>query len=145
MIEIRRLDKTLDYAKYDEIWMIVRSYKNPNPHIMHVPELSPTPALFQTYRMLAEAGQWNQAIFDSIYVPQFLSDLHRSAAGKAKLNELYKLDKAGKRICLLCYCTDERTCHRSIIAGLLQAVGCNVVLPSGNDYRRYHEIWRTAK
>lgn len=141
MIEIRRIDKTLDYSKYDEIWMIVRSYKNPNPNIKHVPELSPQPGLFKTYRHLAETNQWNQDAFKNIYVPQFLYDLRHSQSARNKLNLLYQLDKAGKRICLLCYCADETLCHRSIIAGMLQATGCDVKITSGTDYTHYYKQW----
>lgn len=145
MIEIKRIDNTLDYTKYDRIFMIVRSMKNKNPHITQMADLSPQPGLFKTYRHLAETNQWNQDAFKNIYVPQFLYDLKHTPAAIDKLNQLYKADKAGQRICLLCFCTDETMCHRSIIAGLLQAVGCDVHLQSGADYRKYYDMFRQMK
>lgn len=145
MIEIRRIDKTLDYSKYDEIYAIVRSWKNTNPHITQMAELSPQPGLFRTYHHLADTNQWNQTAFDEIYVPQFLYDLHHSPKSIAALNQLYLDDKAGKRICLLCFCTNETMCHRSIIAGLLQGVGCDVRLETNADYRHYYTKWCETK
>ena len=145
MIEIIRIDRTLDYSKYDQIYAIVRSFKNPNPNIIQMSDLSPQPGLFKTYRHLAETNQWNRDAFDNIYVPQFLYDLRHNKHAIAKLNQLFKDDKAGQRICLLCFCTDEAMCHRSIIAGLLQAVGCDVKLESGADYRHYYNQWLSIK
>lgn len=145
MIEIRRIDRSLDYSKYDRIYAIVRSWKDQNPHITQMADLSPQPELFRTYRRLAETNQWNHDTFQNTYVPQFLHDLRHNQNAIDKLNQLCKDDKAGKHICLLCFCTDETMCHRSIIAGLLQAVGCDVRLKSGADYRRYYEQWLNTK
>lgn len=145
MIEIRRIDRTLDYSKYDCIYAIVRSMKNKNPNIIQMADLSPQPGLFKTYRHLAETNQWDKTAFQKIYVPQFLYDLRHNKAAIDKLNQLYKADKAGQRICLLCFCTDETMCHRSIIAGLLQAVGCDVRLESNADYRRYYDMFMTVR
>lgn len=35
--------------------------------------------------------------------------------------ELIQSHRSGKHICLVCFCTDETLCHRSILAGVLQA------------------------
>jgi uncharacterized protein (DUF488 family) len=39
---------------------------------------------------------------------------------QAALSELVGLVKSGKRICLLCYCRDPATCHRSRISALVK-------------------------
>jgi uncharacterized protein (DUF488 family) len=43
----------------------------------------------------------------------------KSAPAQAELSELVDLVKTGKRICLLCYCRDPATCHRSRISALV--------------------------
>lgn len=127
----------------DEIWAIVRSMKKPSPDIKQVQDLSPSWDLFKTFQTLKEHNHWNHNTFREIYVPEFLSGLIEN---KDKvyplLNELWRLDKYGKNICLVCFCTDETMCHRSIIAGLLQGVGCNVTTDTGLDYSMYNEIFK---
>ncbi|HKS85091.1 MAG TPA: DUF488 domain-containing protein [Pseudolabrys sp.] len=47
----------------------------------------------------------------------------KSADAQGELGELVGLVKSGKRIALLCYCRDPRTCHRSrIVANLKRRV-----------------------
>lgn len=116
--------KNIDYAAFDEVWAIVRSLKYPG-RMKHVPVLSPSWDLFKQYLALRNAGKWNKESFDKIYVPAFLKEM-QSAAAQKKLAELMELDKQGKRICMACFCLDEATCHRSIIAGILQYSGVPV-------------------
>jgi uncharacterized protein (DUF488 family) len=43
----------------------------------------------------------------------------KTREAQAELNELIALIKSGKRVALLCYCRDPKTCHRSrIVANL---------------------------
>jgi len=44
----------------------------------------------------------------------------KSAPAQAELGELVDLVKSGKRICLLCYCRDPATCHRSRLSALVK-------------------------
>lgn len=141
MIEIKCISE-VDYDKYDEVWAIVRSMKNKSDKMIQVTELAPTTFLFHSYLEMKKLNIWNEETFLKNYVPRFLKDLSKSQSSKDKLNELYKLDRIGRNICLVCFCTDEKLCHRSIIAGLLQGVGCNVKLPSKIDYSRYYEQYR---
>lgn len=129
--------RNVNYAAYDETWAIVRSLKNPGK-MKHVPELSPSWALFKKYLRLREAGQWNTDMFKSIYVPTFLKEMAGMEAQR-KLSELIELDKQGKRICMACFCRDEALCHRSIIAGILQHMGILVHGVKG-DYSRYGRL-----
>lgn len=126
--------------RYDEVWGIVRSMK-PMDGVRQVQVLSPSWELFKKYRNLVESGSWNRNAFQSLYVPQFLEEMHSKEASYI-LNKLYLMDKAGKNICLFCFCTDESLCHRSIIAGLLQGAGCNVEGIAA-DYSHYLRQWKT--
>lgn len=116
--------RNINYPVYDEVWAIVRSLKIPG-RMKHVPELSPSWGLFKKYLELRDAGNWNTDTFQKIYVPVFIREM-QAAEARRKLAELAGLDKQGKNICLACFCPDEATCHRSIVAGILQSKGVPV-------------------
>lgn len=140
MIRITNIRNT--QGDYDEVWAIVRSLKSKSDALKQVTELSPSTDLFFRYRNLVKDGQWNKDSFDKIYVPQFISEIRSSSIAVDTLGYLYQQDKMGKNICLVCFCTEEELCHRSIIAGLLQGVGANVVTDTGNDYSHYFDIFK---
>lgn len=145
MIRIARISDVKP-GQFDEVWAIVRSMKSASPWIKQVPGLSPKKELFFEYRRLANAGRWDRQAFENIYVPKFISDLCRNQEHEYDLlNELYYKDKDGLGIALVCFCTDEEMCHRSIIAGLLQGAGCNVVTNTGNNYSAYYDMWQMTK
>jgi uncharacterized protein (DUF488 family) len=51
----------------------------------------------------------------------------KSADAQNELHELLALIKSGKRIALLCYCRDPKTCHRSrIVANLKKKIAVKV-------------------
>lgn len=129
----------------EDIWAIVRSMKSPEPGIVQVTGLSPSKELFHKYRNLVLEEDWHKQTFQDIYVPQFLLETCQSQVAKNLLNRLYQMDKEGKDICLACFCVNETLCHRSIIAGLLQGVGCNVVTDTGNDYTAYYRMYRKTE
>ena len=145
MITIKNI-RNINYDDYDEVWAIVQSMKNPSPRIKQVKELAPTKSLFFAYRNMVKENTWNKQSFDTIYVPQFIHDI---ISNKAKtypiLNQLYQMDKNGKKICLVCFCNEENKCHRSIIAGLLQGTGCQVETESKTDYSKYYRQWMTMQ
>lgn len=103
--------------------------------------LSPSPELFRWYLDLKQKGLWNATLFQTEYTSYFLQELQSPNAKKA-LNQLFQLDRAGKKIALTCFCPNEECCHRSIIGGLLQGVGCNVVMQSGKDYSNYFQMYK---
>lgn len=110
-------------SKYDEVWLIVRSLKSMptgNAHIIHVPELSPSPKLFYSYLNWRKAGHWNKDTFERWYKPQFLQDMQSTEAQK-KLHELKNKAK-NKNILICCFCTDESLCHRSIVKQLIKEI-----------------------
>lgn len=126
--------RNIDCAAHDEVWAIVRSLRYPGK-MRHVPELSPSWALFKQYLTLRDTGKWNNDSFNNIYVPVFLKEMQTATARK-KLTEIVEMDKQGKRICLACFCDDEAMCHRSIVAGILQYAGITVQGVKG-DYSSY--------
>lgn len=126
---------------YDEVWIIVRSLKGGTPqtgNCYHIPQLSPLWDLFVDYRDWAKKGIWNEECFMKRYVPRFLKQMH-SAEAKYWLNLLYKKSKEGKNILLVCFCPNEKLCHRSIILGLLQGVGTET---NGGDYRHFYDLYK---
>lgn len=127
-------------AKYDEIWVCMRSYKNPDDFAVHVPELSPSTDLFFSYRNMLNNGVWNESTFRDFYTPQFLQEIAANLDARQALNTLWRADKNGKRIALVCSCSKEKLCHRSILAGLLMGVGATVEADRG--YMKYYDQWQ---
>ena len=103
--------------------------------------LSPSTQLFGWYYNLKKNGQWTDVLFQTEYTSCFLQEM-QSPQAKNALNQLYKLDKAGKKIALTCFCPNEESCHRSIVGGLLQGVGCNVIMQSGKNYSEYYQLYK---
>ena len=139
-IYIANADMVDKVGIYDEVWLIVLNPVRIKSGMIHVPELAPSRELYSKYMRLKGAKRWNTDTFQKIYVPQFLNEITKE--GYDKLTELYRRDKAGEKICLVCYCVQESLCHRSIIAGMLQGVGCNVKTSIGSDYSYYLDEWK---
>lgn len=131
-------------GEYDDVWAIVRFYKGKSSWIKQVSDLAPSKSLCLKYNRLKDEGKWNKSAFENIYLPEFLNEMCCEQARK-RLNELYKADRAGKNIALLCFCQDESLCHRSIIAGILQGVGCNVHTKLDKDYSKYYQDYMRIK
>lgn len=130
--------------QFDEVWSITNSDRlSKSPGIKHVKELAPSWDLYNKTQNLKKQGQWCRQVFDMIYVPQFLKEMNRPYS-RDLLNKLYKLDKQNKNIALVCFCSEEETCHRAIIAGLLQGVGCNVE-GVHKDYSHYYNEYLQIK
>lgn len=139
MVKIARINE-IHRNEFDETYAIVRSMKSKSDWIMQEPLLSPSQSLFARYRQMVNDGTWSKEAFDTIYVPQFIKELKQNADAVEKLNEIYRKSRDNKNIALCCFCTDESICHRSIIGGLLQGVGANVIINA--DYSRYFEIYK---
>ena len=149
MIQIGSVSHLNDYPNFDEVWMIVRSLKAiPNYEsgdVIHVPILSPSTELFHQYLFWKNEGNWNEEIFQEKYVPAFLEEM-KSPDAQNMLNVLLNKGKE-KNILLLCYCQEEKMCHRSIILGLIQGMAkergidieCIGNGYSGDDYSRYYK------
>lgn len=113
-------DANVNVKDYDEIWMIVRSWKDPDPRMRHVPELSPSLELLHKFIEWRDNSEWDYNKFITDYitsVPCFLCEFRENALlVQPLMDELCKKDKEGKNICLACFCEDEMICHRSIVA-----------------------------
>lgn len=140
MITITSFAKLKNPEQYDHVYAIVRSLKNKSRHIEQVDALSPSLFLLNKYLDLKKNGLWNQQAFQEQYVPAFLIQMHCPEAVKW-LNRLYQMDKNGQNIALICFCPNPALCHRSIIAGLLAGVGCQIqtdgFLPDTSYLTRY--------
>lgn len=148
---------------YDELWFIMRSMdwfvyekvgnrfkqydktriKQANyrllmqPNVKVIDELSPSHDLFTWYMLRRQKGEWNMNTFVNDYVPAFIRGIITNEDAKNRLNELWNLDRQNKTVLLVCTCQEEEMCHRSIIAGILHGVGCNVISAFGNNISRY--------
>lgn len=126
----------------DEVWVIARSYKHPiiapnGVPVYHVPELSPSRELLSVYLSMRDRGEWNFNSFVKTYVPRFLTEMLETQP-RNRLGQIVKRTEEGKRILLVCYCSEEMMCHRSIVKGLLQGRG---VRSEYFDYSRYFHIY----
>ena len=142
MIKVTRINNA--DKSFDENWAIVRKLKSNSDWIKQVTELAPSVELFSRFKALKDADNWNDTTFQQIYVPQFISELKHNDSARKMLNYLYVQDKKGKNICLVCFCTEENLCHRSIIAGILAGGGCRVETDTGNDYSGYYNMYRSV-
>lgn len=126
MISFKSLNEVV-VKDYDEVWFIVRSNKGIRSQMKWVPALSPSKELFFRYLSYKKAYVWNKDIFERIYRPQFIEETLANEVALNNLNYLYTVGKE-KNICLVCYCTDEQLCHRSIIKEMLLDKGCTWIV-----------------
>lgn len=105
--------------------------------------LSPSISLLNLVNNLRKNGNWNKETFNRYYVPNFLYEM-KARDKRKRLTAIYK-EGINSDIILLCHCSEEELCHRSIIAGFLQGaaketgielVNCN------NDYSEYYNMFR---
>lgn len=139
-----RLGTLRDIGKREneECWVIVRSLKNGTPRgAVRVPELSPSKPLFYSYLDAAKAGLYGPKWFQENYVPRFVAQMAGDMEARKLLDRLYR-ESREKDILLACFCTDETTCHRSIVGGLLLGAGASIECDA--DYARYFQMFREA-
>jgi len=134
----------------DSVWIAMRSLKEHEylmrnfPNIKYVPELSPSYNLFMEYRYLKKQNNWNTDSFTNIYVPQFL---HEMTNMRDMLNHLYR-QSMNQNIVLLCACSNESLCHRSIIMGLMQGAEKTLnhhITICNTDYSKYYDMYCNMK
>ena len=141
MIIIDNIRAANEHRDCDFSYAIVRNYKSPRiSFVEQMADLSPSRELYEKYIRLKAQGKWDETTFSEVYVPQFLEEM-KSQEARARLNTLYRLSK-DLNIALYCYCWNERLCHRSIIAGLLQGAGAKVLLPTARDYSQYFRMYQ---
>ena len=111
-------------------------------NVFMMPALIPGYRLVMLKRKHEKDGTWNHSVFDHEYVTAYVKELAGNPDAKKALNELYLRDKKGAKIALACYCEDPNTCHRSVILGLLQALGCKT---TGDNYSPYWLLYKLAE
>ena len=146
---IDELNERAAHGEFDAAYCIMRYPRRLARGVIHAPELAPSDELFKRYRGLVRAGNWNARTFREIYLPTFLWELRYGKEAKQAtelLNKIYLMAKAGKNVALACSCGDERLCHRSIIAGLMQGCGrgLDVETASNNYYGWYYDMYLQA-
>lgn len=120
-----------------ENWMIVRAPDTIPLYAKHVPELSPSPELFAKYMKVYEADTFDEKFFREVYVPQFIEEFIENKEANELLNYLCR-ESETKNFYLGCYCTDEKLCHRSIVAGLLLGAGAKI--ETNPEYIKYYNM-----
>lgn len=144
MLEIHSIRSFGRPEEYDAVCAIVRSLKRPIRDVEQLTALSPEYSIFRRYLQLRDAGAWNADSFAREYVPAFIRQIKNDPAALAHLADISARSAAGERIALLCFCSDESLCHRSIIAGILRgAYGCDVRTERALDYTLYARYFQT--
>lgn len=136
-----RLGRISDVGKRpgEECWLIVRSLKQCPAGALHVPVLSPSQGLFYAYLDAKRAGQYNKEWFERNYVPRFLNEMLSSMESRKLLDQLYHESK-NRDFLLACFCTDEATCHRSIVGGML--LGAGAAIECKPEYAAYYTMFQ---
>ena len=108
----------IDKNKYDEIWIIVRSLGKVQTgrNIFHVPQLSPSYALYHDYLSWRDNGMWNKEQFENVYKPRFLEEMK----SQTELLGVLRERSFTKNILICCFCKDESMCHRSLVKELVE-------------------------
>lgn len=145
MIRIGNI-RDIDFNNSDKVYAIVRKMSYNDPNIKQLTALAPSTELYIKCRILMKKNEWNKDIFESMYVPTFISELKRNKEGGLDaLRILYRADKEGYNTEVVCFCVDEDMCHRSIIAGILQGYGITVKLRQNKDYTKYFEMFKNLE
>lgn len=106
--------------------------------LIHVPELSPSPALYSDY-MRWKAGKFTSdelklinndpsLSFKRLFKPIFISEMNTRTDLIVNINRIKELLSQGKNILLICFCGDYEECHRSLIADNVSKAGYEVKL-----------------
>lgn len=138
MITIGNYDDLDNALDYDEVWMIVRALQPvtiPEGTTLRVVQsLAPSRELFFQTNQWKKFNEWSKTKFDLEFAPRFLEEIKNNESAKKSLNELKNLDENGKKVLLVCFCRRENMCHRSIVCGILQGMGCKTTARDYSDY-----------
>lgn len=127
---------------------IVRRLRDRAPGMDWWPELSPSDALLDTFNgWRYDPGHRNDPayvprMFHEVYVPRFLREVKNNPAAHDRLIDIWKMDRAGMKVYLTCFCPNEDICHRSIIAGILAGgLRVDVDAPHIEQYKDYFTMF----
>ncbi len=103
----------------DEIWQITIS-DQVIKGARWVPNLAPSFLLFNKYRLLWKGRPEEE------WWPQYEEAFKEEMTSRTKTNqlrELWNLINDGKVIALICFCADDKYCHRRLVAEFLEKSG----------------------
>ncbi|HNX28019.1 MAG TPA: DUF488 family protein [Syntrophomonadaceae bacterium] len=103
----------------DEIWQITIS-DQVIKGARWVPNLAPSVTLFNKYRYLWKGRP------EEDWWPQYEEAFKEEMTSRIKINllrELWNLVDQGKVIALICFCPDDKYCHRRLVAEILAKSG----------------------
>lgn len=123
-------------------WAIVRSYKNPLRGITQMVDLSPTKELFGKYLQWKSQGVWNHDTFRNLYVPEFMETTIATEAAMKALKLIRTMDTNGTGIAIGCFCENENMCHRAVVGGILEGLGCDVRYPREVSHIEFYEEYK---
>lgn len=124
----------------DEGYSIVRNQGN-KKYLMNLMELAPSEALFKFYCEKKKKFLWNQKVFEEEYVPRYINEL---ILNDKAMETITKLINSKKVVFLGCFCENENTCHRSILAGIFKGLGASVksITADINEYNKYYIMYK---
>lgn len=117
-----REPKSVDYKKYG---------------LIHTPQLSPSPALFESFHKRWKYGKFTpeeqrqmDAIPDgtwwNLYAPRFLYEMEARTDMQKALTRVEELLNQGEDVLFICFCTDETHCHRGMLGDSFRKKGYDV-------------------
>lgn len=65
---------------------------------------------------------WNEYVFKELYIPNFIENIQHEKA-KNELREIMQELKKGNDVYYACFCANDKTCHRRIMAAIIQKQG----------------------
>lgn len=98
---------------------ITRSNKNLLKGWIHIPQLSPSWALFNAVLDWKMQLVWDKKWEE--YKEKFLKEMSRTEPQRYLRHIALRL-KEGNRIALACYCPDEEFCHRRLVKELVEKI-----------------------
>jgi uncharacterized protein YeaO (DUF488 family) len=84
------------------------------PFHEHIPILGPSKELWKAYVKFKQIT-WEE------YEQRFREEMTKSEKAQRSIKELANRSKNGDTITLLCYCKDEKKCHRYIVKELIKS------------------------
>lgn len=124
----------------DKAYSIVRN-QGEKKYLMNLIDLAPSENLFRFYYDKKRKFLWTQKVFDEEYVPRYIQELIDNDRAMEILTFLMSTKEV---IFLGCFCENENTCHRSIIAGILYGLGVPVKSLDADvqKYEKYYEMYK---
>lgn len=120
MIEYVSL-RELKIDEFDQIWCVTRSKKSVVRNSIRVECLAPSIELFNDSQTAKKEDRFNE-FFEQEYVSRYLDQIRNNHEAMTMLQYLKYLSDSGQRCAIVCFCKDEKFCHRSLIKQLVESL-----------------------